>query len=543
MLRDYQRKAINDLYQWFHEHETGNPCLVLPTGSGKSHIIAAICKEAIEAYPETKILMLTHVKELIQQNYEKLKQHWKNAPVGVYSAGLKRRCLSEPITFAGIQSIRTKAHLLGKVDLCIIDEAHWISHKDEGGYRTVINQLLEINPHMRVVGLTASPYRLGHGMIHEGENVVFNDLIEPVTIEYLVDKGYLSPLRSKHTELRLNVDGVHKRGGEYIASELNAAVDTASNNESAVKETIFRAEDRKSIIVFCTGVEHAIHVSDLFNQNGVPCKYLTGETPIDERNQIIDEFKSGKIRALTNIQVLTTGFDYPAIDCLVMLRPTMSPGLYLQMAGRGMRVAEGKDDCLVLDFAGNVSRHGPITFVAPPTKNGIGIANTKECPKCSEIVPTKIYVCPSCQHEWDKPAVPQGRPKVNFTLHNDDIMGIKPIDMEVRTWRWSVEVSKKHNKEMLRVTYYGKLSDPAVDEYFTILHDGYAGEKARLNLKNLITGANIQLSLYEHDTLYDLRKSLQNGKPPVSIKYRREGRFFNVLDRTFVPRKRLDEAA
>jgi DNA repair protein RadD len=164
MLRAYQQRAIDQLYDWMKNNE-GNPCLVLPTGSGKSHIIAAICKDALQNWPETRILMLTHVKELIEQNAEKLRSLWPGAPMGIYSASIGKRELGEPITFAGIQSVRNKARMIGGVDLIIIDESHFIGHKDEGGYRKLIAELTEINPHLRVIGLTATPYRLGHGLI------------------------------------------------------------------------------------------------------------------------------------------------------------------------------------------------------------------------------------------------------------------------------------------------------------------------------------------------------------------------------------------
>ncbi len=211
MLRAYQQLAIDQLYDWMGNHN-GNPCLVLPTGAGKSHVVAALCKDAVQNWPETRILMLTHVKELIEQNAEKMLQHWPNAPMGIYSASIGKRQLGEPITFAGIQSVRNKANLLGHVDLIIIDECHLVSHKDEGGYRGLIDQLTQINPHLRVIGLTATPYRLGHGLITD-KPAIFDGLIEPVTIPGLIEQGYLATLRSKVTTAKLSVDGVHKRGG------------------------------------------------------------------------------------------------------------------------------------------------------------------------------------------------------------------------------------------------------------------------------------------------------------------------------------------
>ena len=531
MLRDYQQKALDDLYKWFAKNPTGNPCLVLPTGSGKSHIIAALVKDAVQNYSGTRVLMLTHVKELIAQNAEKMREHWQNAPMGIYSASLNKRCLSEPITFAGIQSIVRRAKLLGHIDLIIVDEAHSINHGDAGNYRKLINELKEINADLRVVGLTASPYRLGHGMIHEGDDVIFDALIEPIQIETLIDKGYLAPLRSKHTDFEIDVDGVKKRGGEFIAGELERAVDTNDNNVASVKETIRRASDRKSWLVFCTGVAHAQHISELFTSMGVTSACVTGDTPQQERADILQRFKAGEIRALTNMNVLTTGFDYPGIDCLVMLRPTMSPGLYLQMAGRGMRIAPEKDDCIVLDFAGNVKRHGPITAVEPPNKKGKGIAPSKVCPQCSEIILAALSICNCCGFEFPKPE-PEPEEK-KYRLHDDDIMGFKPVEMRVTKWKWLKHLSRTSGKEMLRVIYYGKLSDEPITEYLPIMHDGYAGEKARIKLLDIAKKSFVTIKFTAEPDLDNIASIMNCGVPPQSIVHMRQGKWFRVQSINF----------
>ena len=539
MLRDYQQRAIDQLYEWFHKNESGNPCLVLPTGSGKSHIIAALVKDALTSWPETRVLMLTHQKELIAQNAEKMREHWRNAPMGIYSASLKRKVLDEPITFAGIQSIAKKGNQIGHIDLVIVDECHSINHSEAGSYRKLLTTLSEINPALRVIGLSATPYRLGHGYIHEGADTVFDALIEPITITELVLDGYLSPLRSKHTSHTLNTDGVKKQGGEFVASALEAAVDRDDINAIVVEETIRRASDRKSWLFFCAGIGHAHHVADLLNDSGISAACVTGQTPQSEREQILRDFKDGHIRAVTNVNVLSTGYDYPGIDCLVMLRPTMSPGLYVQMAGRGMRIAEGKQDCLVLDFAGNVSTHGPITAVQPPSKKikGDGVAPTKECEACHEIVTPNTKVCPSCGFEF-----PESEKKEAFVqLHDDDIMGFQPIEMSVTAWKWAKHVSRTSGKEMLRVSYYGGISDPIVTEYLTVLHEGYAGEKALKLLRSfyakqghaMIGDANIRL-LTNRQKVDDVAGICEKVLiKPKSISYLREGKFFKIMDRTW----------
>ena len=527
MLREYQQRTIDQLYAWFEAGNVGNPCLVLPTGSGKSHIIAALCKDALQSWPETRILMLTHVKELIAQNAEKMRQHWPNCPLGIYSAGLGRKDLGEPITFAGIQSVRTKAKQIGHVDLVIIDEAHLVSHKDEGGYRTLLFDLRGINGNLRIIGLTASPYRLGHGYITD-KPAIFDALIEPVSIEELIFKGFLSTLRSKLTATKLEVDGVHKRGGEYIESELQAKVDTSDKNDKVVQEIIGLAGNRRSWLVFCAGVAHAHHIKEALTEQGIVAECVTGDTPSAERDRILREFKVGTIKALTNANVLTTGFDAPMIDLIAMLRPTMSPGLYVQMAGRGLRIAEGKTDCMVLDFAGVVEQHGPITAVRPPPKKGdkVGEAPVKVCDHCQEICALSVRVCPACGAEFPEPV------KAALKLSNLDIMGVEGVDMDVTAWTWRKHISRASGKEMLSLTYYGGLSDAPVTEYLAVTHDGYAGEKSRRLLAKIAHKAGVTLD-YAAADLHEMAQTLSAGKPPITIEYKREGKFFTVQQRTW----------
>jgi DNA repair protein RadD len=531
MLREYQRRAIDMLYAWL-EKNAGHPCLVLPTGSGKSHIVAALCKDAVQNWPETRILMLTHVKELIQQNAEKMRQHWPGAPLGIYSASLRRRQLDEPITFAGIQSIISQMDKIGHVDLVIIDECHLVNHKEHGSYRVLIDHLAKVNPSLRVVGLTATPYRLGHGMITDAP-ALFWDLIEPVSVEELIYKGFLSPLRSKATAAKIDVGGVHKRGGEYIEAELQAAADTDALNTSTVDEVIARSEGRKAWLFFCTGVRHAERVRDELRKRGITAECVLGDTSPAERDRIIADFRAGRVRALTNANVLTTGFDYPDIDLIALLRPTCSPGLYVQMVGRGMRLKSEAKDCLVLDFAGCVATHGPIIAVQPPRKPGKGTAPpamTKTCPNCDEVVALSVRKCPVCDYEW------QMQP-VKLELRDDDIMGRDGKTMAVKNWSWRKHVSRTSGKEMLAVSYYpADYAAPVVVEYLPIMHDGYAGQKSRGQLMKMAASASIdwdkwEASVWRNDDMIDLARILSNATPPREIEYRQDGKFFRVIKR------------
>lgn len=526
MLRDYQMRAIELLYMWLATH-SGNPCIVIPTGGGKSHILAELCREVLSKWPKSKILVLSHVKELLEQDAEKILMAWPTAPLGVYSAGIGRRELGRPITVAGIQSIRNCADKIGFVDIVIVDEAHLINHKDEGTYRTFLNALKETNPNMRIIGLTATPYRLGHGLICE-RGALFNGLIEPVTIMELISRGYLAPLRSKATDSELSVEGVHQRGGEYIEHELQAAVNNADDNARVVEEVIRRAGDRRAWIFFCAGVEHALAIRDELRERGVIAEAVTGGTPKAEREKLIAGFKAGVIRALVTVNVLSTGFDYPDIDLIAMLRPTLSPGLYIQQAGRGMRIKSHTDHCLVLDFAGNVKRHGPITAVTPPRRAGqsTGEAPVKICDQCAELVHLSARVCPACGYVFP-PAE-----KKKLTLHDDDIMGIKPHEMRVRDWTWYIKKSRAQQINMLCVDYYNaELSGDKITEYLTLLHDGYAGHAARHRLREIANNCGADISGIETDDLEQLAEVLDNAEAPESITIRKEGKYYRVLER------------
>lgn len=527
MLRDYQQRTIDMLYASMREKD-GNPVAVLPTGAGKSHIVAALCKDAVQNWPETQILMLTHVKELIEQNAEKMLLHWPDAPLGIYSAGLKRKELNS-ITFAGIQSIAKKADLIGHIDLCVIDECHLLNNTQQGSYRKLINDLLEINPNLRVIGLTATPYRLGQGLLTEGDDALFDYLVEPVTIEELVKRGYLAPLKSKATSDKLATDNVAKRGGEFVASELQKAVNTDPLNHAIVSEVIQKAGDRKAWLFFCSGVEHSYAVRNVLRQEGITAETVTGDTPADERKRILSEFKSGKIRALTNANVLTTGFDYPDIDLIAMLRPTMSPSLYVQMAGRGLRIKSHTDHCLVLDFAENVERHGPITNVIPPRKKGskVGEAPVKICDQCHEILHLSVRVCPECGYQFPE------RPKaLGLKLSDADIMADSGRDMKVRSWKWYVH-STKSGKQIARVVYYGALSDPPVTEYLCLGYEGFAGIKALAALQRMSekSGAKLgDIPDVEQDIDFVCQR-MTVSKHPRRIKYKKQKSYYTVIER------------
>ena len=524
-LREYQSRALSMLYAWFEKNAVGHPVLNMPGGSGKSVVIASLAKDALQNWPDTRILMLVHSKELILQNADKLRKLWSGAPLGIYSASVGKRQIGEPITYAGIGSVAKRAKEIGHIDLCIIDEVHAVSTSESGIYRKLIADLLEINPAMRIVGLSASPYRLGHGLITEGPTAIFSEILEPVSIEELVFKTHLVPLRSKITKHKLETEGLHKRQGEYIASEMEAKFNTDDHNSAVVHEIIEKASNRNHWLIFCSGVAHSEAVAQCLREAGITAEALDATHSKSERERKLADFESGKMQAICSVGILTTGYDFPALDCIAFLRSTMSPGLYLQMAVRGMRPHSEKIDCLVLDFAGVVATHGPITAVQPPTKSGDGNgeAPVKVCDNCDELCPISARECPACGHAFPEPE------RKKLQLHDDDIMGVEGTDMAVTQWTWRKHISKASGKEMVACTYYGCLSDPAITEYFPVLHEGYAGQMAAQRVASIAQQAGAHLT--GRQSLDETVIYLNQAQHPSEIEYKRDGKFFRVIDR------------
>ena len=397
-LRPYQSQAIDAVLS--HWAEGGDsPLVESATGTGKALMLVTLTQRLVREYDGFKVVIATHVKELVEQSFNELLDIWPLAPAGIHSAGLNARATREQIIFAGIQTAWRNAAQFGHVDLLIVDEAHLIPRKADTMYGKFIAALREINPDMRLVGFTATPYRLGSGRLDQGDGAMFDKIVFTYGIGDGVRDGYLARLVSKATETGFDLTGVGKSGGEYIEKQLQAAVDKAETTRRAIAEAVAYGRERRSWLAFCSGVEHAYHVRDEIRRRGWMAETVTGKTPNDERARILKDFKAGRLRCVTNNSVLTTGFNAPNVDMIMALRPTASASLYVQMMGRGTRIAPGKDNCLVLDFAGLIRTHGPVDCVKPPNESkGGGIAPVKECPTCHSLLHASLRECPDCGH-------------------------------------------------------------------------------------------------------------------------------------------------
>lgn len=476
ILRDYQTAAVNATWDYI-SHSTGNPCVVLPTGAGKSLVLAKLAHEAAMNWGG-RVILLAHVKELLEQNAEKLRAIAPDLDVGVYSAGLGKRDRRCQVLVAGIQSVYQRACDFDPFDLIIIDEAHLLPPDGDGMYRTFLDDCRTMQPHVRLIGLTATPYRMQTGWLCGPENLL-NDICYEAGVKELILAGWLSRLISKEG-LKCDTSALHVRGGEFVADEAEKLMLDVVG--PACGEIVSRTASRQSVLVFCQSINHAVEVFRTLSKTG-SCRLVTGDTPSGERATILSRFKSRDLKYLVNVNVLTTGFDAPNVDCVCLLRPTLSPGLYYQMVGRGFRTCDGKQDCLVLDFAGNVRRHGPVDQIQPkPTKiNGAnGEAPTKTCPSCQTVCHAAYSECPDCGHEFED----RGRPK-----HDAHADAVPVTSLEVVRTEWPVidvkyAVHTKRNAEpgtprTLRVEY--KINPIRwVSEWVCVEHDGYALTKAKM---------------------------------------------------------------
>ncbi|MER2473639.1 DEAD/DEAH box helicase [Photorhabdus laumondii] len=355
-LRPYQQEAVDATVNHFrHHHEPA--VIVLPTGAGKSLVIAELAKLA-----RGKVLVLAHVKELVAQNYSKYCAY--GLPADIFSAGLQQKQSAGKVVFGSVQSVaRNLEHFDNQFSLLIIDECHRISDDENSQYQQIIHHLRQNNPQLRILGLTATPYRLAigwiyqyhyHGMTRGDENCFFRDCIYELPLRYMIKHGFLIPPK------RLDMPVMQYDFSQVRSSQQSIFNETDLNHEikrqkritpHIIRQIIEYSADRKGVMLFAATVEHAKEIFQLLPSG--QAALVSADTSTADRDRFIEAFKTQRLRYMVNVAVLTTGFDAPHVDLIAILRPTESVSLYQQIIGRGLRLFPGKKDCLILDYAGN----------------------------------------------------------------------------------------------------------------------------------------------------------------------------------------------
>lgn len=540
-LRDYQNDAVDAAIEYMRG---GGRCglISMATGTGKSVVIAELIRRVMTARPDIGVTVATHVSELVEQNYKKLKQIWQDAPAGVYSSGLGIWDKKQ-ITFCGIQSVFSKDWY--KTHLLIIDECHTISRKDKSMWASFIGRLKDINPNMIIIGLSATTFRLDSGNLCSGEDAMFESIVYEYGLSKAISDGYLCNLVGKKTATEYDISGVGKQGGEFKLKDLEAATNLDHLTAAAVREVVEKwGTGRKSWLAFCNGIAHSFAVRDEIRKYGISCETVTGETPDNERVDILERFKNGSLTAVTNNAVWTTGVDVPNVDMIIMLRHTMSGGLLLQMAGRGTRVmtdinlptpkerrdaikSSVKPNCLFLDFAGNIQRHGFLDQITgKDKKKGEGVAPMKFCPDCSSICHAAATFCKDCGFKFqviEKEAVGK--------LHDGDVFSNNaPIEKEVLGVSFMATVPKEGKISTLKVRYKHPDND-ATTEWLGFQHTGRYHKTA-------IEWLKLHAPLKSWDYTKTIKQAVEEGffddlKWPTKITVRKEGDFWKPIKRDF----------
>jgi DNA repair protein RadD len=547
--RWYQREAVDSVVaEW--KNGVKSTLVDAPCGAGKSIILAMIASEFAKKYSGARILCLAHVKELLVQNEQATKLVWSGAPTGMWSAGVGRKEYDR-IMFAGIQSFEGVVEDYADWDIVMIDECHLIPPRSNTRYKKVLDIIKERNPKVRIVGLSATPYRMDNGhMVGEGQ--FFETEAYSIPIQTLIDEGSLCNVTSEGSIYEADLSTVKTRMGEYEVKTLEQAFKTITKD--ALNDCQQTIRDRNATLIFCTSVLHANIVKDELAALGIGCEVVSGDTKKDERDRICKDFKEGRIKCLANVNVLTTGTNFPICDTLILLTATQSVSKYVQIIGRGMRIHPDKESCVVLDFGGNAERHGPIDDInikARQANGGDGEAPGKYCgkvdgswipdqqgnPGCKMVLATAVRECPNCGYLFPPP-----KPKIKTIAQKGAILKQdlkKPHYADIKTWTFYKKVSQAGN-EMVVIEFFA--DDRGIGDASKFVSFSAATSKYKLFLMpgSKIGKAKVQMVKFKKalgvdcdDDMESLLEAIRQKNPPKQILAKKDGKYWSVLDVVF----------
>lgn len=384
-LRPYQQDSVDSVVKYFRVNDSP-AVIVLPTGAGKSLVIAEIAKIA-----KGRVLVLAHVKELVEQNHAKYESYGLEA--GIFSAGLARKDDKDKVIFGSIQSVaRASEDFFENFSIVVIDECHRVSMDSKSQYRQVITKLKKGNEKLKILGLTATPYRLGIGWIYNNhykgmyrtkEDRFFKDCIFELPLSYMIKNKYLTPpvmIDSPVACYDFSSLVPKNDTGQFKQSDIDSVLkDQKRVTPGIIGNILEMSKERKGVMIFTSSVKHAKEILSLLPKD--ISMIVVGDTEHIQRDKIISDFKSKKLKYLVNVSVLTTGFDAPHVDLIAILRPIESVSLYQQIVGRGLRLSPGKEDCLILDYTGvGHSLFSPEVGEKKPSKDSVKVE--VECPVC-----------------------------------------------------------------------------------------------------------------------------------------------------------------
>jgi superfamily II DNA or RNA helicase len=381
-LRPYQNQLANDIRAAFGSG-ANRPLAVSPTGSGKTVLFSYITSQVLKR--GSRVIIIAHRREILDQISATLK--CVGVPHGFIQAG--KSASIQPAMVASIQTLARRLDTIPAPDLVIIDEAH---HSVSKSYV----QMFAAWPNAKFIGVTATPERLDG----KGLGAMFDRMVMGPSVQWLIDNGFLAqPVYYAPREV-VDLSQVHTVAGDFDRSEAEEIVDTPRITGDAVTHYV-RFCNRQRAVAFCISVAHAQHVADTFNSCGIPSASIDGTLDPEVRKQRVEDLTAGKILVLTSCELISEGFDLPAVNAAILLRPTQSLSMHLQQVGRALRPYPGKTNAIILDHVGNCLRHGLAEQERDWDLSGrekrlkkSSLVETKQCSKCFAIFAGTV--CPQC---------------------------------------------------------------------------------------------------------------------------------------------------
>ncbi len=572
-LREYQREAVDKTLHYFKKRR--DPAvIVLPTGAGKSLVIAELARIA-----RGRVLVLAHVKELVEQNHSKYESY--DLKAGVYSAGLKKKDKDHKVIFGSIQSVANAPNSFFKdFTLLIVDECHRVSLEKDTQYNKVIDKLRAHNANLCILGLTATPYRMGMGWIynfsHRGveqtkEDRFFKQCVFELPLQYMIKNNYLTPpVKVDIPVTSYDFSELMEKGAPFSSTQIEEILKKQRKLTPLIIKNIVDITEnynREGVMIFSSTVKHAQEILEYLPEG--QAEIILGETDDEKRNQIIEDFKKKKFKYLVNVSVLTTGFDAPHVDVIAILRPTESVSLYQQIIGRGLRLNDSKKDCFVLDYTGmGHNIYSPEIADKKPAKDSVAVQ--VECPDCGflndfwgrtdefgyvvehfgrkckgakqnpetlEYVPCgfrfRFKTCDKCQAQNDLTA--QSCTKCGHELTSADAKlkqarlsknahVLKPDSVEM------LERFDKNKNPFLEIRYYDWDANYLSEIHY--LNNQTALKKFNINfLRSHLKRPELKLDIHSVNEVIGLQSQL---RMPSFVIGRKQGKFWKITEKVFI---------
>lgn len=531
----YQKESVDATIEAMHSGKINNPVIEAPTGSGKSVIVANLIDRLKKEKEDCKILQFAHQYELIDQNSDCFNNWFPQYYWGACARELGRRNTQNDIIFCQIQTAINYANDFGFVDYIIIDEAHWGVSSENTMYHKLIDVLKAKNPQLKVIGLTATPFvGVGKSILSMG---IFNDLSYKIGIEVLIKEGILcEPVCSKRHDLQADLSKVKTNAnGEFNLLQMEKAFTDNDLTEKVLQELIAVASHRNKWLIFCSNVQHTKDVCARLNELGIKSEYIIGDKKEGkDRKQILNDFKKGDYKALVNYGVLTTGVDVKDIDTIVMLRGTKSPGLWLQILGRGMRTHPTKTECLVLDYGGNIERFGAIDQISFKKKRDGKVVLTtmpvRICPnkQCGSQNPVSAKVCKYCGTEFPKAEMLDVGPSHDSTFSEGRLLStqkLAPKQVKVDQVEYKKHVKRSNGSVSLKVMYRSGIK--FYQEFVSL--ENPRMKQISYNWWTFRANNNLSVPL----TVDDALKRVNELRVPHTIYISKNGKYENVTKHEF----------